>query len=111
MAERDRPGTSVLDDGLCVRPVGRAGRRVARVPDRELAAQSAELLLVEDLGDETHIPEGRQPPVVGDGDPRRLLAAVLQREEPEVGDPRDVPLGGADPEDSAHLGGTSAHAA
>ena len=34
--------------------------------------------------------------------PGRLLAAVLQREEGEVGQPRDVALGGADAEDPAH---------
>ena len=33
---------------------------------------------------------GRQPAVVGDGDPRRLLAAVLEREQAEVGEAGDV---------------------
>jgi hypothetical protein len=37
-------------------------------------------LLVEDLRDETHVAQDGQPPVVGDCDAGRLLAAVLQRE-------------------------------
>ena len=90
--ERDRAPAAVLDQRLRVRPVRRAGRRVARVADRGVAVQAAQLLLVEDLRDEAHVAQHRQPAVVGDGDPGRLLAAVLQREEAEVGDARDVAL-------------------
>ena len=70
--------------------------------DRGVAVQAAELLLVEDLRDEAHVAQHRQPAVVGDGDPGRLLAAVLQREEAEEGHARDVALGCADAEDAAH---------
>ena len=60
--------------------------------DRGVAVEAAELLLVEDLRDEAHVAEDRQPPAVRDGDPGRLLAAMLEREEPEVRDARDVAL-------------------
>jgi hypothetical protein len=72
------------------------------VPDRDLAGEAVQLPLVEDLRDEPEIAHRRQPSGVGDGDPRRLLAAVLQREQAEVGEPRHVALGRVDPEDAAH---------
>ena len=102
MPERDRAPAPALDQRLRVRPVRRAGGRVARVADRGVAVQAAQLLLVEDLRDEAHVAQHRQPAVVGDGDPGRLLAAVLQREEAEEGHARDVALGRADAEDAAH---------
>ena len=71
-------------------------------PIARVAVQAAQLLLVEDLRDEAHVAQHRQAAVVGDGDPGGLLAAVLEREEPEVGDARDVALGRADAEDAAH---------
>ena len=70
--------------------------------DRDVALQAAELLLVEDLGDEPEVAQRRQPALLGDGDPGRLLAAVLEREETEVRQPRDVVAGRADAEDAAH---------
>ena len=72
------------------------------MPDRDLAVEAAQLLLVEDLGDEAHVAQDGQAALVGDGDPGGLLAAVLEREEPEVGHPRHVALRRADPEDAAH---------
>ena len=70
--------------------------------DRDLAAQAAELLLVEDLGDEAEVAQPGQAPVLGDGDSRRLLAAVLQREQAEVRQPGDVAVGRIDAENAAH---------
>ena len=102
VADRDGAGSAVMDERLRVRPRVRAGRRVARVPDRDIAGERLQLLLVEDLRDEAHVAEHGQPAAVGDRDPRRLLAAVLEREEAEVAEPRDVALGGADAEDAAH---------
>ena len=102
--EGHRPGAAVLDDRLCVRPVRRAGRRVARVADRDLALEAAQVLLVEDLGDEAHVAQDGQAAAVGDGDARGLLPAVLEGEQAEVRDARDVALGGANAEDTAHLG-------
>ena len=80
MAERDGATASAVEQRLRVRPVRRAGRRVARVADRDVAVQAAQLLLVEDLRDEAHVAQHGQPAVVGDGDPGRLLAAVLERD-------------------------------
>src|SRR5207245_6555634 len=80
-----------------------AGRRVARVADRELAAQARETALVEDLRHEAEVAHDRQAAVLADRDPRRLLAAMLQRVEPEVREARDVAACRADSEDAAHL--------
>ena len=102
MTERDGARAPLLNYWLRVRPVGRARRGVARVPDRDLAGQAAQLLLVEDLCDEAHVAERRDAPFIRDGDPGGLLAAVLQGEEPEVGEARDVAAGSVDPEDPAH---------
>src|SRR3954462_904723 len=102
MAERDGARSSVLDERLRVPPLRRAGGRVARVADRELTVQPAELLLVEHLRDEPHVAKRRQPAVVGNGDARGFLAAVLQREQTEVREARDVALGRPHPEQAAH---------
>src|ERR671934_101768 len=80
----------------------RAGGRVARVPDRDLAVQTAQLLLGENLGDEAEVAEHGQTAVVGDSDTGRLLPAMLEREEAEVADAGDVAVGRADAEDAAH---------
>jgi len=102
VAERDRSRAALLDDRLSVRPVRGAGGGVARVSDRDLAGEPAQLLLAEDLGDETHVAKCGDAAFVRDGDPGRLLAAVLQREEPEVREPGDVAVGCVDAEDPAH---------
>jgi len=72
------------------------------VADRDLAGECLQLLLVEDLRDETHVAQHGQPAAVGDRDPCGLLATVLKREEPEVREPSHVALGRADTEDAAH---------
>ena len=77
-------------DRLRVLPVRRARRRVAHVPDRGLARQRAQLLLVEDLRDEPALAQRRDVPLVADRDSRRLLTAVLERVEREVRQPRYV---------------------
>ena len=100
--ERDRARASVLHERLRVRPLRRAGGRVARMADRDFAAQAMELLLVEHLRHEAEVAHRRQAPLLGDGDPRGLLPAVLQREQPEVREPRDVAVGGVNAEDAAH---------
>ena len=100
--ERDRPRPALVDERLRVRPLRRAGRRVAGVADRDLALQALELALVEDLRDEAHVAHRGDVPAVGDGDPGGLLAAVLEREQAEEGDARDVALRRADAEDAAH---------
>ena len=75
--ERDGACSAVMDQRLRVRPFVGAGRRVARVADRHLAGERLELLLVEGMRDEAHLPQDREMPAVGDGDPCGFLAAVL----------------------------------
>ncbi len=84
VAECDRPCAPVMDVWLRVRPLVRTGGRVARVTDRNLAGQRLQLLLVEDVRDEPHLAQDRETTLVGHRDPGRLLAAVLEREQPEV---------------------------
>jgi len=60
------------------------------VADGVLAAQRGETALVEDLRDEPEVAHGGQARTLADGDSCRLLAAVLEREEPEVRQPCDV---------------------
>jgi len=84
VAERDGASPAVVDERLRVGPLVRPRRRVARVADCDLAGQRLQLLLVEHVCHETHLTEHREVPAVGNRDPRRLLAAVLEREQPEV---------------------------
>ncbi len=102
VAERDGARPPVVDERLGVRPVHAAGRRVAGVADRDLTGERLQLLLVEHLGDEPHVAEHRQATALRDGDPGRLLPAVLQREEGEVREPRHIAVDRADAEDAAH---------
>ena len=102
VAERDRAHAAVVQERLRVLPGVAARRRVARVPDRELAVEAGEAAFVEDLRHEAEVAHRGQPAALGDGDPRGLLAAVLQRVEPEVAEARDVTAGRADSEDAAH---------
>src|SRR5581483_4711031 len=78
-------------------------RRVTGMADREVASEGRQLLLVENLRHEPEITEGGQSTAFGDRDPGGLLSAVLKRVEPEVRDPRDVTIAGADSEHAAHL--------
>ena len=61
--------------------------------DRHVPLQRAQLLLVEHLVDEPLVAHRHDVAALGDGDARRLLAAVLERVEREVGEPRDLALG------------------
>ena len=72
------------------------------MPDRNLAREAGEALLVEDLADETEVAESGQTAPLRDRDPGRLLSAVLEREEAEVRDARHVAVASADAEDAAH---------
>ena len=58
--ERDRAGAAVVDERLGVRPVARPGGRVAGVADRDLAVQTAQLFLAEDLRNEADVAEHGQ---------------------------------------------------
>src|SRR4029453_13462850 len=57
-----------------------------------------------DLGHEPHVADDGEPAVLRDRDARRLLPAVLQREEAEVGDAGHAATLGADAEAPDHLG-------
>ena len=81
-------------DRLRVLPRARAGGGVADVAERHLARQRAQLLLVEDLADEAEVAQGHDVAVLGGGDARRLLPAVLKRVQREVREAGDVVLGG-----------------
>ena len=102
MAERDRAHPAVVQERLRVLPGVAARRRVARVPDRELAVEAGEAALVEHLRHEAEVAHCGQAPAFRDGDSRGLLAAVLERVEAEVAEARDVTAGRADSEDAAH---------
>ena len=71
------------------------------MPDREVPAQAGQGRLVEDLGDQAEILVDHHAGAVADRDAGRLLAAVLQRVEPEVGELGDLFARRPDPEDAA----------
>ena len=77
----------VAPDRLRVLPGAAAGGRVAHVADRHVALQRPQLLLVEDLGHQPGVAHRGDVAALAGGDPGRLLAAVLQRVEAEVGEP------------------------
>ena len=91
----------VAPDRLRVLPGAAAGGRVAHVADRHVALQRLQLLLVEDLGDEARVAHGGDVAALAGGDPGRLLAAVLERVEAEVGETGDVVPGCVYAEDAA----------
>src|SRR6478752_5902237 len=86
---------------LRVLPRRAAGRGVAGVADRDVAAERAERGLVEDLRHEAHVLVDEDLLAVTGRDAGRLLPAVLQRIEPEVRQLRDVLSGSPDAEDPA----------
>ena len=67
-----------------------AGRAVAGVADRVVAGERRHRLRREHVGDEAGVLVQACPGAVADGDPGRLLPAVLQREQPEERDLRDA---------------------
>ena len=67
---------------------------------------SAQLLLVEDLRDQPGVAQGGDVTALTGRDPRRFLATVLQRVEPEVGEAGDVVSGRVDAENAALIAGT-----
>ncbi len=69
--------------------------------DSHRAGERLQLALVEHLVDEAEIAHGHDVTALGGGYPGRLLAAVLEREEREVGQPGDLGLGREHAEDPA----------
>jgi hypothetical protein len=98
----------VAPDGLGVLPGAAAGGRVADVADRHVPLERAQLLLVEDLADQAGVAHRGDVAALAGGDARRLLAAVLERVEPEVGEASDVVSGREHAEDAALIAGTLA---
>ena len=88
-------------DRLGVLPRRGAGGRVAHVPHRQVAAERAQLLLVEHLRDEAEVAHGHDLAGLARGDARGLLAAVLKRVQREVREAGDVGLRRVDAEDAA----------
>ena len=71
------------------------------MPDRDVAAQAGQRRLVEDLRHQAEILVDHHAGAVAHRDAGRLLAAVLQRVQTEVGELRHLFAGGPDPEDAA----------
>ena len=69
--------------------------------DREVPGERGEVALVEDLRDQAHVLVDEDPAAVADRDAGRLLAAVLEGVEAEVGELGDLLAGRPDPEDAA----------
>ncbi len=70
--------------------------------DGERAAQARQPPLVEDLRDQPQVLVQHQLLAVADGDPRRLLAPVLEREDSQRGDAGGVDARRDGAEDPAH---------
>src|SRR5205085_4878998 len=88
------------EEGLRLAYGDLAGGRVARVADGRRAGQSVQTLLDEDLGDQAHRALRAQQRGVGGDDAARLLPAVLQLVEAEVGHARGLGVA-VDAEDAA----------
>src|SRR5450759_4776818 len=84
---------------LGVLPGAATGRGVSAVANGQMALERAQAGLVEDLRDQTHVLVDHQPTTIAGRDAGRLLAAMLQGIEPEVGQLGDVLAGGPDSED------------
>ncbi len=102
VAECDRAHAAVVEQRLRVLPAAAAGRRVARVADRELAVEAGQAPLVEHLRDQAEVAKRCQPALLADRDSGRLLAAVLQCVQAEVGEACDIASRRANAEDAAH---------
>ena len=102
VAERDGPVRGRAERRLRVLPGARPGRGVAGVADREVPLEGVERGLVEDLRDQAHVLVDEDLPPVADRDAGRLLAAVLEGVEPEVGQLGDVLARRPDAEDPTH---------
>ena len=92
-------------DGLRIAPRARTGGGVTDVTDREVTVERREPALVEHLRDETHVLDDGDGLPVARRDAGRLLAAVLQRVQPEVGEVRDRLAGRIYAEDATRVAG------
>ena len=76
---------------------------MARVADGEVPRERGQRPVVEHVGDEAHVLDDGDVLVVADRHARRLLAAVLEGVEPEVGHVGDRLARCVDAEDAARL--------
>ena len=79
-------GRCVAEHRLRVLPSGLAGGGVSAVPDGDVALHGRQGLLVENLADQTEVFEHQHLRPVRHGDAGGLLAAVLQRVQPVIGE-------------------------
>ncbi len=86
MGERYAAGRGRAERRLRVLPHRRPGRGVAGVTDGQVAVQRLQGGLIEDLRDEAHVLVHEDLAAVGHGDTGRLLPAVLQGVDAEVGE-------------------------
>jgi hypothetical protein len=71
------------------------------VADRDVTLEGLQNLLVEDLTDQPEVLEDHDLLTVGNGDAGRLLATVLQRVQPVIGQLGDFLTRRPDPENAA----------
>ena len=76
------------------------------MPDGQVPVERGQRAIVEDGRDQALVLDDRDVLTVADGHARRLLAPVLQGEEPEVGQVGDGLSWRVDAEDAAGLLGT-----
>src|SRR5947207_6132886 len=109
VADRQRPAGPEPEGRLSVLPHGRAGRRIPAMCDRQPSPQARQPPFVQDARHETEILVEHQLLAVTDREAGRLLAPMLEGEEPEGGHrpglgPGGVPRRGKDgSEHAAHL--------
>src|ERR1700687_4642880 len=89
--------------GLGVAQGRRAGGGIARVADGVVAGEGRQVLRVEHLGHQPHVFVQPGRVAVGDGDAGRLLPAVLQGIDTEIGHARHVFVGREDADNAAGL--------
>ncbi len=106
--DRHRPARVVDRDRLGVLLGRVARRRVADVPDGRDARQVLEPVGGEDVVDVPHLPHRPQLVAVGRDDPSRLLPAVLEGVQAEVGEVRRFRVS-IDADDPAHGASKLAH--
>ena len=95
---QESAGIAVNDDGVitCHKDVG--------LVSEAFTPEALQRLGGERLADQTHVLMAGDDAVVVDGDAGALLAAVLQRKQAAIGQPRDILLpGGAHAEHAARL--------
>jgi hypothetical protein len=92
---------------LGVAPGRRAGGRVAAVADGQVAVEAGQSAVVEHAGHQALVLDDRELLAIADGHAGRLLAAVLEGEEAEIGELGDGLVGrpprGVEADDAARL--------